>query len=151
MCAWYRGRKNVEKTRLTGFEGDVEAARAQTPADMDLHHWNVVIDHFLTEKHKKRSAGNKECRKKQYNIFCNVKHNLNRLEAFHHGYVNKKGEFVDHLVEDQYTHQIADSSGDPDTIDWIAIFEKVLGTRRVHMRGLRPKPSSTAATSAQSQ
>ncbi|CAI9273588.1 unnamed protein product [Lactuca saligna] len=30
------------------------------------------------------------------------------------------------------THHIADSGGDPDNIDWIAIFENVLGTRRRH-------------------
>ncbi|CAH1426818.1 unnamed protein product [Lactuca virosa] len=46
-----------------------------------------------------------------------------------------RGEFVDPLVEEQYnalvaevalqTHHIADSGGDPDTIDWIAIFEKL--------------------------
>ncbi|CAI9300840.1 unnamed protein product [Lactuca saligna] len=100
---------------------------------MDQQRWNAAIDHFLTEKHQKRSAGNKECRKKQ---------NLNRLEVFHRAYVNKIGEFVDPLVEEQYnalvaevslqTHHIADSGGDPDTIDWITIFEKVLRTRWGH-------------------
>ncbi|CAH1440098.1 unnamed protein product [Lactuca virosa] len=49
------------------------------------------------------------------------------------------------------THHIADSGGDPDTIDWIAIFEKVLVTRRGHVRGIGPKASSTAGTSAPSQ
>ncbi|CAI9298195.1 unnamed protein product [Lactuca saligna] len=32
ICARYRGRKNVTKTRLTGFKGDVEVARAQASA-----------------------------------------------------------------------------------------------------------------------
>ncbi|CAI9263256.1 unnamed protein product [Lactuca saligna] len=122
ICVRYRGRKNVTKTRSTGFQGDVEAARAQAPADMDLQQ------------------------------------DLNRLEAFHCGHVIKKGEFVDHLVEDQYnalvvevsqqTHHIANSGGDPDTIDWVTIFEKVLGTRRGHVRGIDPKPSSVVGTSA---
>ncbi|CAI9303404.1 unnamed protein product [Lactuca saligna] len=113
ICAQYRGRKNVAKTLLTGFEGNVEAARAQAPA------------------------------------------------AFHRGHVNKKGEVFDPLVEDEYnalaaevalqTHHIDDSDGDPDTIDWIAIFEKVLGTQRGHVRGIEPKPSSTVGKSAQSQ
>ncbi|CAI9297471.1 unnamed protein product [Lactuca saligna] len=71
------------------------------------------------------------------------------------------GEFVDPLVEDQYnvlvaevalqTHHIADSGGDLDTIDWIAIFEKVLGTRKGRVRGIGPKASSAAGTSAPSQ
>ncbi|CAH1442223.1 unnamed protein product [Lactuca virosa] len=65
MCARYRGRKNIAKTRFTGFKGDVEAARAQAPQGMDPQRWSDVIDHFLTKKHQERSAGNKECRKKQ--------------------------------------------------------------------------------------
>ncbi|CAI9271291.1 unnamed protein product [Lactuca saligna] len=132
--------------------------------------WIDAFDHFLTKKHKKRSAGNKECRKKQvvknrrgtcnYSSAC-FKNNLNRLEVFRRGHVNKKREFVDPLVEDQYnvladevglqTHHIADSSGDPDTIDSIAIFQKVLGARRGHVRGIGPKPSSSLGTSAPSQ
>ncbi|CAI9282487.1 unnamed protein product [Lactuca saligna] len=42
------------------------------------------------------------------------------------------------------THHIANSGGDPDTIDWIAIFENVLGTRRGHVRGIGPKASLVA-------
>ncbi|XP_052619991.1 uncharacterized protein LOC111899573 [Lactuca sativa] len=160
ICARYRGRKNIAKNRFDDFAGNVEAARAQAPRGMDQQRWNAAIDHFLTEKHQKRSAGNKECRKMQvvknrggtcnYGCAC-FKKNLNRLEVFHRAHVNKIGEFVDPLVEEQYnalvaevalqTHHIADSGGDPDTIDWIAIFEKVLGTRRGHVRGIGPKAS----------
>ncbi|CAI9282219.1 unnamed protein product [Lactuca saligna] len=120
ICAQYRGRKNVEKYRLTGSIGDVEAARAQAP----------------TEKHQKRSVGNKKIRKKQvvknregtcsYDSAC-FKKNLNRFEAFHRAHVNKKDEFVDPLVEDKY------------------------GTRRGHVRGIGPKPFSVAGTSTSSQ
>ncbi|CAH1447283.1 unnamed protein product [Lactuca virosa] len=145
-------------------KGDVEAARAQAPTGMDRQRWNATIDYFLTEKHQKRSAGNKECRKKQVvknrGGTCNYYVGLFQ-EIFHRALVNKKGEFVDHFVEEQYnvlvaevalqTHHIADSGGDPDTIDWIAIFEKVLGTRRRHVRGIGPKPSLAAGTSASSQ
>ncbi|CAI9292961.1 unnamed protein product [Lactuca saligna] len=78
-----------------------------------------------------------------------VKQNLNSIEAFHRGHVNKQVEFFDHLVVDQYvalqTHHIVGSSSDLDTIDWIAIFEKMLGTRRGHVRGIGPKPSSATA------
>ena len=49
------------------------------------------------------------------------------------------------------THHIADSGGDPDTIYWIAIFKKVLGTRRGHVRDIEPKPSSATGTRASSQ
>ena len=65
ICARYRGRKNIAKNRFDDFAGNVEAARAQAPRGMDQQRWNAAIDHFLTEKHKKRSTGNKECRKKQ--------------------------------------------------------------------------------------
>ncbi|CAI9268506.1 unnamed protein product [Lactuca saligna] len=47
ICVRYRGCKNVAKTHLIGFEGDVEAARDQSPANMDLQRWNAAIDHFL--------------------------------------------------------------------------------------------------------
>ncbi|CAI9279495.1 unnamed protein product [Lactuca saligna] len=56
--------------------------------------------------------------------------NLNRLEAFHREHVNKQAEFVDPLVEDQYTQHVIDSGGDPDSIDWITMFEKLLYARR---------------------
>ncbi|CAI9282721.1 unnamed protein product [Lactuca saligna] len=150
-------------------DGEVEAARVQAPTSMDQQHWNATIDHFLTEKHQTRSVGNKECRKKQvvknhggtcnYGSACFTK-NLNRLEVFHRAHVNKKGEFVDPLVEDQYnalvaevalqTHHIADSGCDQDAIDWITIFEKVLGTQRGHVRGIVPKSSSAVSISAPS-
>ncbi|CAI9295131.1 unnamed protein product [Lactuca saligna] len=48
-------------------------------------------------------------------------------------------------------HHIADFGGDPYTIDWIAIFKNVLGARKGHVRGIRPKPSSELGTSAPSQ
>ncbi|KAL7603049.1 hypothetical protein Lser_V15G18904 [Lactuca serriola] len=130
ICARYRGCKNIVKDRLIDFVGDVEAPRAQAPTGMDRQRWNATIDHFLIEKHQKRSAGNKECQKKQV-----VK---NRGGTCIYGSACFKKEFVDPLVEDQYntlvaevalqTHHIVKSGGDSDTIDWIAIFEKVLGT-----------------------
>ncbi|CAI9263162.1 unnamed protein product [Lactuca saligna] len=49
------------------------------------------------------------------------------------------------------THHIADFGGDPNTIDWIAIFEKVLGTQRGHVTSIWHKASSAAGTSAPSQ
>ncbi|CAI9282837.1 unnamed protein product [Lactuca saligna] len=111
IYTWYRGHKPIAKTRFTDFEGDVEAARAQAPDGMDLQCWSDTIDHFLIDKHKKRSTNNKECRKMQvvknrggtcnYGSGC-FKNNLNILEAFHRGHVNIQGKFVDLLVEDQY-------------------------------------------------
>ncbi|CAH1417000.1 unnamed protein product [Lactuca virosa] len=112
---------------------------------------------------------NKECRKKQvvknrggtcsYGS-ASFKNNLNKLEVFHRAHVNKQGEFVDPLVEQQYnalvaevalqTQHIADFGGDPNSIDWIALFEKVLDARRGHVRGIGPKPS-VAGTSAPTQ
>ncbi|CAI9298486.1 unnamed protein product [Lactuca saligna] len=65
ICARYRGRKNIAKNRFDDFAGNVEAARVQAPRGMDQQRWNAAIDNFLTEKHEKRSAGNKEFRKKQ--------------------------------------------------------------------------------------
>ncbi|CAI9275692.1 unnamed protein product [Lactuca saligna] len=135
--------------------------------------WSATIDHFLTDTHCKRSSVNKECRKKQvvknrggtcsYGS-ASFKNNLNKLEVFHRAHVNKQGEFVDPLVEEQYnalvaevalqTQHIADSGGDPNSIDWIALFEKVLGARRGHVRGIGPKPSvvgTSAPTQWQSQ
>ncbi|CAI9270457.1 unnamed protein product [Lactuca saligna] len=157
ICVRYRGRKNIATNRFDDFAGNVETGRAQAPRGMDPQRWNAAIDHFLTEKHKKRFTGNKECRKKQ------VVKNLGETcsYVFHRAHVNKRGEFVDPLVDEQYntlvaevalqTHHIADSSGDPDTIDWITIFEKVLCTRREHVRGIGPKASSVAGTSVPSQ
>ncbi|CAI9291634.1 unnamed protein product [Lactuca saligna] len=98
-------------------QGNVEVARAQAPTGMDLQRWNAAIDHFLTEKHQKRSAGNKEYRKKQL-----VK---NRGGTCSYGSACFK-------KVDLQTHHIADSGGDPYNIDLIAIFEKVLGTRKGH-------------------
>mgnify|MGYP001544320398 FL=1 len=68
-------------------------------------------------------------------------------------YINNLCEIQNVLVAEValQTHHIADSGGDPGTIDWIAIFEKVLGTRRGHVRGIGPKTSSAAGTSASSQ
>ncbi|CAH1412845.1 unnamed protein product [Lactuca virosa] len=39
------------------------------------------------------------------------------------------------------TQHIAAFGDDPDSIDWIALFEKVLGARRGHVRDIEPKPS----------
>ncbi|CAI9269660.1 unnamed protein product [Lactuca saligna] len=88
------------------------------PKRRGMTRWNATIDRFLTEKHRKRSAGNKEFRKKQvvnnrggtcsYGSAC-FKKNLNRLEVFHRTHVNKRGEFVDPLVEEQYDALVAES------------------------------------------
>ncbi|CAI9298675.1 unnamed protein product [Lactuca saligna] len=43
ICVWYRSCKNVAKTHLTGFEGDVEAERAQAPIGMGRQAWNAKI------------------------------------------------------------------------------------------------------------
>ncbi|CAI9264289.1 unnamed protein product [Lactuca saligna] len=101
--------------------GDVEAARARAPMGMDQRSWNAAIDHFLTGKTSK---------------------------TIHWKQRTPKEAIAEVALQ---THHITDSGGDPDTIDWIAIFEKVLGTRRGHVRGIGPKASSTAGTSAQSQ
>ncbi|CAI9288825.1 unnamed protein product [Lactuca saligna] len=153
ICARYRGRKNNAKNR---------SARNNRQC------WNVTIDYFLTEKHQKRSARNKECWKKQVVknrggtcSYCSACFKKLRLEVFHHTHVNKKGEFVDPLVEEQYnvlvvevalqTYHIVDFGGDPYTIDWITISQNVLGSRRGHVKGIEPKPSLAAGTSASSQ
>ncbi|CAI9282197.1 unnamed protein product [Lactuca saligna] len=39
------------------------------------------------------------------------------------------------------TQHIIDFGGDLNSIDWIALFEEVLGARRGHVRGIGPKPS----------
>ncbi|CAI9277755.1 unnamed protein product [Lactuca saligna] len=155
-----------------------EAARDRPPVGMDSARWSATIDHFLTDTHCKRSSVNKECRKKQVvknrGGTCSYgstsfKNNLNKLKVFHRAHVNKQGEFVDPLIEEQYyinnlremhnalvaevalqTQHIADSGADPNSIDWIALFEKVLGVRRGHVRGIGPKPS-VAGTSAPTQ
>ncbi|CAI9297035.1 unnamed protein product [Lactuca saligna] len=105
--------------------------------------WSATIDHFLIDRHSKRSSVNKECRKKQvikncggtcnYGSAC-FKNNLNRLEAFHRGHVNKQGDFANPICE----------------IHNVLVVEKVLGARRGHVRGIGPKPSA-AGTSASFQ
>ncbi|CAH1423943.1 unnamed protein product [Lactuca virosa] len=91
---------------------------------MDSVRWSATIDHFLTD------------------MRCKQSNNLNKLKVFHRVHVNKQGEFVGPLVKEQYnslfaevalqTQHIADSGGDPNSIDWITLFEKVLGARRGH-------------------
>ncbi|CAI9259448.1 unnamed protein product [Lactuca saligna] len=50
-----------------------------------------------------------------YGSAC-FKNNLNRLEAFHHMHVSKKGEFVDHLVEYQYDVDVNASLQNPEFV-----------------------------------
>ncbi|CAI9284944.1 unnamed protein product [Lactuca saligna] len=107
----YRGRKNIAKSKFIDMLEGAEAARARPPVGMDSTRWSATIDHFLTDTHCKRSSVNKECRKKQvvknrggtcsYSS-ASFKNNLNKLEVFHRAHVNKQGEFVDPLVEEQY-------------------------------------------------
>ncbi|CAH1432881.1 unnamed protein product [Lactuca virosa] len=69
-------------------------------------------------------------------------------------------KYIDNLREIQnalvgeialQTPHITDSGGDLNSIDWITIFVKVLGARRGHVIGIRPKPPSATGTSAPSQ
>ncbi|CAI9276443.1 unnamed protein product [Lactuca saligna] len=107
-----------------------------------------------------RYRGRKNIAKNRFDDFAgNVEAERAQAPTVFHR--DKRGEFVDPLVEEQYnalvaevalqTHHIADFGGDLDTIDWIAIFEKVLDTRRGHVRGIGPKASSAAGTSVSSQ
>ncbi|CAI9276849.1 unnamed protein product [Lactuca saligna] len=57
--------------------------------------------------------------------------NMSSLKEFHH----RSSPATRHLIVTVGCYSdppIADSGGDPDIIDWITIFEKVLGTRRRH-------------------
>ena len=68
-------------------------------------------------------------------------------------YIDNLHEIQNALVDEvaSQTQHLTDSGGDPDSIDWIVTFEKVLGARGGHVRGIRPKPPSAASTSAPSQ
>ncbi|CAI9276269.1 unnamed protein product [Lactuca saligna] len=96
---------------VMGHRGDVEATRARSPDGMDPQHWIHAIDHFLTEKHQKQSIENKACRK-------------NQVVKNHEGACKYSNAiFYEHST-------LAGTGDDPDSIDRITIFEKVLGARR---------------------
>ncbi|KAI3817395.1 hypothetical protein L1987_11185 [Smallanthus sonchifolius] len=82
--------------------------------------------------------------------------NKTRLEAFHDAHTLKDGTFDNELAEQQY-HELArefelqtqrsNEEGSSSQTDDVAIFEKVLGARLGHTRGIGRKPPSSASSS----
>ncbi|KAI3786098.1 hypothetical protein L1987_45225 [Smallanthus sonchifolius] len=132
---------------------------------MKAENWKKSIDFFLSDAHIKRSAVNKTVRQKQkytnrggtstYSSAC-YKQNKTRLEAFHDAHTLKDGTFDNELAEQQY-HELArefelqtqrsNEEGSSSQTDDVAIFEKVLGDRLGHTRGIGRKPPSSASSS----
>ncbi|KAK1424867.1 hypothetical protein QVD17_20207 [Tagetes erecta] len=127
---------------------------------MIAENWWKAVDYFMTEEHEKRSAANKAVRQKQkyinlggtssYSSAC-YKKNKSRLDQFHDAHTDKDGKFDSELAESQYKEYECQNEalGEEGSFSQlhprdVSIFEKVMGPRRGHIKGIGPKPSSTS-------
>ncbi|KAJ9542126.1 hypothetical protein OSB04_028632 [Centaurea solstitialis] len=166
----YRNRKNDFKEVFLekGGYDDLETARANPPDEMSGENWNKVIDFFCTDKHKRRSDQNKVNKAKQVvpnrggtSSYSNACHKFNKSKIQNYGDVHrlKDGTFDNPRSEEQYNallHELnletqnCSSSNNSTSVDEASIFERVLGARRGHIKGVGYKPSQTTS-SAQSR
>ncbi|KAL8268306.1 hypothetical protein R6Q59_002104 [Mikania micrantha] len=154
-----------------GGYDDEEKARANPPEGMYAENWKKAVDFFLSDTHKKRSSSNAEVRQKQlytnrggtsaYSSYC-YKNNKSRLEAFHNAHTGKDGIFDSEAAERHYNDLKAEfqnqigpnSDGEFDEEssashpNEVAVFEKVMGVRRGHTRGIGRKPSISDGSSS---
>ncbi|KAD4585650.1 hypothetical protein E3N88_23251 [Mikania micrantha] len=162
----YRDRKAMAKQHFikNGGYDDEERVRANPPEGMYAENWKKAVDFFLSDTHKKRSSSNAEVRQKQlytnrggtsaYSSYC-YKNNKSRLEAFHNAHTGKDETFDSEVAErhyndlkEEFQNQIGpNSDGEFDEEssashpNEVAVFEKVIGVRRRHTRGIGRKPS----------
>ncbi|KAL8229486.1 hypothetical protein R6Q57_014386 [Mikania cordata] len=118
----YRDRKAMAKQYFIkngGYDGE-ERARANPPEGMYAENWKKAVDFFLSDTHKKRSSSNAE----------------NDLKAEFQNQIgpNSDGEFDE---ESSASHP-----------NEVAVFEKVMGVRRGHTRGIGRKPSISDGSSS---
>ncbi|KAJ9559778.1 hypothetical protein OSB04_004938 [Centaurea solstitialis] len=166
----YRNRKNDFKEVFleNGGYDDLETARANPPDEMSEENWNKVIDFFCTDKHKRRSDQNKVNKAKQVvpnrggtSSYSNACHKFNKSKIQNYGDVHrlKDGTFDNPRSEEQYNallHELnletqnCSSSNNSTSVDEASMFERVLGARRGHIKGVGYKPSQTTS-SAQSR
>lgn len=154
----YRDRKSDAKREFlkVGGYADVEKALDNPPLGMDRANWKKAIDYFHTPEHLNRSKSNKEVRAKQqitnrggtrkYSSAC-FKEEKTRVEAFRDGHTDKEGKFDSPVTEQQHRDlQRAYEECTQTPPDHIGIFEKVLGARRGHVKGVGRKPSLKGLT-----
>ncbi|KAJ9543916.1 hypothetical protein OSB04_023623, partial [Centaurea solstitialis] len=166
----YRNRKSDFKELFLekGGYDDVETARANPPDEMSGENWNKVIDFFCTDKLKRRSDQNKVNKAKQVvpnrggtSSYSNACHKFNKSKIQNYGDVHrlKDGTFDNPRSEEQYKALLHElnletqncfSSNNSTSVDEASIFERVLGARRGHIKGVGHKPSQTTS-SAQSR
>ncbi|KAL7606834.1 hypothetical protein Lser_V15G19184 [Lactuca serriola] len=136
---------------------------------MSRENWAQAVEHFQTPEFLKRSASNKGVRAQQqvvnrggscsYSNAC-FKEDIARIEAFRKANTDRQGVFSSPAVEQQYnallfeisqqTQASSEASGltPKDTQN---CFEKILGVRRGHIRGIGRKPSTVVSMSDQEQ
>ncbi|KAK1439565.1 hypothetical protein QVD17_05385 [Tagetes erecta] len=162
----YRNQKNKAKNLFIGLGGkeNADEIKENPPIDMIAENWRKAVDYFMTEEHEKRSAANKAVRQKQkyvnrggtssYSSAC-YKKNKSRLDQFHDAHTDKDGKFDSELAESQYEDLKKEyecqneALGEEGSFSQlhprdVSIFEKVMGPRRGHIKGIGPKPSSTS-------
>ncbi|KAK9070323.1 hypothetical protein SSX86_010724 [Deinandra increscens subsp. villosa] len=123
--------------------------------------WNKAIDYFLSDGHRRRSEVNKANRQKQRYInrggsasFSSYayKQSKSRLETFKSAHIDKDGNFYEPLAEADYNKlkqefdaqtQPATEAGPSSPPDDKVVFEKVLGVRRGHIKGIGRKPPAS--------
>ncbi|KAK9048083.1 hypothetical protein SSX86_001424 [Deinandra increscens subsp. villosa] len=159
----YRDTKaNIKKLFMdNGGYDDVDRARAYKPHGMEEGPWNKAIDYFLSDGHRRRSEVNKANRQKQRYInrggsssFSSYayKQSKSRLETFKAAHTDKDGNFYEPLAEEDYNKlkqefdsqtQPATEAGPSSQPDEKVVFEKVLGVRRGHIKGIGRKPPTS--------
>ncbi|KAK1431764.1 hypothetical protein QVD17_08390 [Tagetes erecta] len=161
----YRTRKNEAKQRFTKLGGKEKAyeAKENPPVGMNAENWRKAVDFFMTEEHEKCSTAKKAVRKKQkyvnrggtssYSSTCYKK--VISLDQFHDAHTDKDGKFDSELAESLYKdlkkeyecqNEALGEEGSSSQLHPrdVQIFEKVMGSRRGHVRGIGPKPSSAS-------
>ncbi|KAI3763957.1 hypothetical protein L2E82_13955 [Cichorium intybus] len=155
----YRDRKSDAKVEFDDAGGykDIDRARTHPPEGMTLQNWNKAIDFFCTPEYRRRSDANKGTRQKQqytnrggtstYSSAC-YKTGRKRIEQFKKAHTRKDGTWDSDVAYQQYLelerefHLLNDPSPEPSKE--VAVFEKVLGSRRGHYKGIGRKPPVTA-------
>ncbi|CAH1435555.1 unnamed protein product [Lactuca virosa] len=142
----YRERKADAKEyfmRVGGYQ-DIPRAIANPPDAIDVDNWKKTIEYVQMDEHKIASARNKK--------------KLKRVETFRKAHTDRDGLFVTVEAEQQYVmEELLEQTQGPEGERELtpaqerAAFEKVLGERHGHIRGIGRKPSAILPISQPSQ
>ncbi|CAH1424024.1 unnamed protein product [Lactuca virosa] len=151
---------------LVGGYEDIPRALANPPEGMEVDNWKKAVEYFQTDKHRIALDRNKKVREMQTNVnrggsssYNNTfyKKNIKRVETFRKAHTDRDDVFVTAEVEQQYNRLaeelLEQTQGESELTpaQERAAFEKVLGERRGHIRGISCKPSAFPPISQPSQ